>query len=224
MAERHFVGYVPPFGEKVPGVYQYTHLETGKVYIGSTVNGYGRFIQHTSALERGDHPNRKFQKAFDQSPLFEVEFSRLPDSAAGDDPLLTVRKMEQKLIDKMDRSKLLNLATDVFSSGLGRSPSAETREKIAKAMTGRYVSEETRRKRAISQTGFRHTEEMKRQLSEMKADVSRPVMICGTVYSTAKDAAKALGFKSKHTVRNRCNSDRYPDHIYVDNLGQSPTL
>ena len=60
-----FVGHVQnKKSDKEAGVYFYKQFGTGKTYIGSTIDSYGRHVSHTSSLKRGAHVNRKFQRAF----------------------------------------------------------------------------------------------------------------------------------------------------------------
>lgn len=222
--EPTFIGYVPPPGSKEAGVYIYTQLDTGKTYIGSTVNGYGRFIQHTSALARNGHCNHKLQKAFNESPYFQVEFVKLSEPCKEEDKLLAVRNIEQAMIDRFEpKSNLLNIAKDVFAVGTAISPSAETRAKLSVAMKGRHVSQETRQRVAQALQGRKHTEERRQAISDAKP--GRAVSIKGVVYKNAEEAAPHIGLGSRAAVRVRLNSKNFPDHFYIDTMeGNSPSL
>lgn len=209
--ECSFAGYVPPHGSKEAGVYFYVQEGTGLTYIGSTVNAYGRYMQHSSALKRGDHTNVKFQKAFDSHPHFDVHFAKLHEELPPNQTIHQVRLMEQAAIDAFDhKSKLLNIATDTFACGANRSPSPETREKIRQAMLGRVVSTETRQRR--SQTLMGHScsddtrekirqarlksENIESSINNLKRATERkcvPIAAGDVVYKSMKDAAEVHG-------------------------------
>lgn len=238
-----YIGYVPPASTKEPGVYFYKQLDTGKTYIGSTVDAYGRFIQHSSSLTRNDHSNHKFQKAFNESPYFEIDFCRIPDHLKNEDPLLTVRKMEQQFIDDFEpKSKLLNIAKDVFANGTAISPSAETRAKISASSMGRIVTQETRDRQSASLKGRiisqeardkvslalkgRKQDEARRALSK-KAGMTRatPVKVGDTIYESLKAAGDAFDIDSK-SVKKRIKSKNFNEWSYSENntLGSGPSL
>lgn len=221
-----FVGHIPARkADAQAGVYLYKQVGTGKIYVGSTVNSYGRHICHTSALKRGSHVNRKFQKAFDENPHFEVHFSELRDAdhMTSDEKIRAVRTMEQAALDGYeDKSKLLNLSTDAFATGANRSVSEETREKIRQSMIGRYVSEETRRKRSQTLMGHKCTDETRQKIRQSRlteeslklsmahlkkaSEVNqRPVFIDGVYYASLTKAANSLSLPVS-TTRKRIYS------------------
>lgn len=219
----NFLGCVSPPNSKVPCIYRYTQIDTGKTYIGSTVNNYGRFIAHTSALARGDHPNKKFQEAYNESPYFEIELIRVPAHRKDEDTIKVIREYEQLLIDDFkDKSKLLNIATDTTATQRGYVPSQETRDKLSKAMTGRFVSEETRRKHALDATGKKFSEETKAKIREKSLEPERiaiaienakkgtevnkvPVIIDGVQFSSIREAADSVGIYGS-SLKKRINS------------------
>jgi len=51
----------------VCGIYRMTNTQTGKFYIGSSVDIRGRWYKHLSHLRRGIHANAHLQAAFTQS-------------------------------------------------------------------------------------------------------------------------------------------------------------
>lgn len=61
------VAYPPTFGktsDRVSGVYSITHGPSGKTYIGSSCRIFKRWYQHYLALEKGEHANLHFQRAW----------------------------------------------------------------------------------------------------------------------------------------------------------------
>jgi len=242
--KKTFVGYIPPSGTKEAGVYIYRHLETGKIYIGSTVDAYGRFIQHTSALARGDHINREFQKAYDKSPYFEVSFSKLHPEKTNMDPLLMVRHYEQTLIDAYAGDpRLMNVAKDVFACGSAISPTQETREKISIAMKGRHVSEETKRRRSQSLMGHVVSDETKEKIRQSKLGRvqteehrakskmaamtnARSVIVDGVEYPSVTDAGRAFGIKPNSAIKRIASKNpEFSGWNYADPYaGHSPSI
>jgi hypothetical protein len=60
------------------GIYKITHKETGKIYIGETINLNERLSKHNSALKHQSHGNHLLQEAFDNGgqdfdEIFEFE-------------------------------------------------------------------------------------------------------------------------------------------------------
>lgn len=232
----YFLGYVSPPGSKVPCIYRFTQIGTDKTYIGSTVNNYGRFITHTSALARGEHFNKKFQEAYNESPYFEIEFIRVPEHRKGEDTIKVIREYEQLLIDEFkDKSKLLNIATDTLATQRGYVPSQETRDKISRSLMGRPVSEETRRKHALDATGRKMSEEAKAKIREKSLEPERiaiaienakkateairvPVMIGEVKFPSIKEAADSVDVCAS-SLRKRINSSNplFAEYKYADN-------
>lgn len=214
-----FVGYLPRFGEKEAGVYFMEHLDSGKLYVGSTVNLYGRLVKHTSALKRGEHVNKKLQNAFNESPHFEIRFARLPTDVGDKDVQQAVREQEQVVLNNhRNNPKLLNIATDAFACGAGVNASEETRAKISAAMKGRYVSPETRQRRSESLKGHICSEETKEKIRQAKVGIkqspeqvekskaaamlrARPVQVGDVIYPTVKDAAEAHGIAANSACK-----------------------
>jgi group I intron endonuclease len=50
----------------VSGVYEIRHVESGKVYIGSSVNVRARWRQHRSDLRMGRHHSRRLQRSWNE--------------------------------------------------------------------------------------------------------------------------------------------------------------
>lgn len=228
-----YLGYVPEAGTKEAGVYMYKQITTGKTYIGSTVNAYGRFIAHSAALSRNEHVNFKLQRAFNESPFFEIDFCKLPDSFKDEDPIIAVRKMEQSFINNFEpKSKLLNIAKDVFACGTAISPSIETRAKISASSKGRIVTQETRDRQSIALKGRVLSEETKAKISQSHTgkiqDEARralslaavmvnatPVKVGDVIYETAKAAGKANGIFGSSVVK-RIKSKNFSDWSYIN--------
>lgn len=227
-----FTGHVPRFGEKEPGVYFLEQLDTGKLYIGSTVNMYGRYIQHTSALKRGEHANRKLQRAFDKSPFFEMRVAKLHEVPPGKTAIEAVREQEQAVLDSYRGDpRLLNIATDAFASGTRAEISEETRSKLSVAMTGRFVSDETRKRQSEALKGHICTEETKEKIRQSKLGKTQsperaakskaaamvravPVQVGENFFESITAAAEAHDI-GQSTARKRIKSQYFDDWKYA---------
>ena len=62
--------------------------------------------------------------------------------------------------------------------------------------------------------GVKHTETRRKNVSDSMTKYS--IEVDGVVYKNAKDAAEALGLKSKGAVRNRCLSPNYPNYSRLE--------
>lgn len=242
-----FGGFIPPHGTKIPGVYFYVQEGTGRTYIGSTVNAYGRFVQHTSALKRGIHPNVNFQRAFDEHPHFDVHFARLHDELPPNETIHRVRVMEQTAIDGFDKPEmLLNIASDTFACGANRSPSVETRDKISKSLTGRVVSETTRQRQSESLLGHVCSDDTREKIRRSRftpdnitssiANLNKAitancqrVSVGDRTYGSLKEAAEAHGLAATSVKKRILSSNpNFADWQFVGNnptqLGNSPSI
>lgn len=207
-----FSGDIPKPTDNVPGTYSYTQSNTGLTYLGSTVNNYRRFICHTSALCRGTHGNRQFQRSFNADPNFEYRFDPIELMETVTATLLKVRQIEAERIDKFeDKTKLLNLSLDPFATGRLEEVSEETRRKISEKMKGRVVSAETRLRQSVAASKHRHSDESKEKMSINSSRV--PVFVDGVEYRNAVVAAKALGLPSKGAINARCLSPNFPNYV-----------
>lgn len=171
---------IPP---SIPGIYKITCTATGKIYIGSAKNLRMRWGQHWAGLTVNTHENAHLQNAWNKHGsiafVFEVlELVMFPEYLV---------EREQHYIDSLRpyiRSIGFNM-TRAAGSTLGRvcdpqtrqkigakarlrSPSAETREKLRKAMQGRQFTPEHRKK--IAESNHRRTlsQETRQKISAAK--------------------------------------------------------
>lgn len=214
LTKETFIGDIPASGQTEPGVYLFAQPSSGKFYVGSTVNMYHRFIVHTSALERGEHGNRKLQRAFNKDPRFIVQFQPIPDRERHGDIIKKLREAEQTVIDRFQGNpNLLNIAKDTVAIGKGYSPTEETRAKIAQSLRGRSVSVETRQRRSESMLGVKHTDERRHNVALGRNKLS--VKVGDKLYLNTREAARAMGFKGHSAITHRCESDKFPEFSFV---------
>lgn len=131
-----------------PCLYQIKNLLNTKVYIGSTVDRYRRFVQHRYLLNANKHHCRHLQLAWNKYGADSFEFSIIKDCSL-DDRL----QDETELLKSHDRKLLYNTALDARSPQLGVPRSIETKTKIGIASKERVrkpFSSEVRNKMRLS--------------------------------------------------------------------------
>lgn len=127
------------------GIYRIT-VDRGdkppKYYIGQAVKFRPRWLKHLSTLKRGAHDNSHLQRAFDKYGPSEISFQVVLVCSA-DQELLAL--YEQLVLDSHPDEGIYNIHRECVTSPLGRVISAETRAKIAAAVTGTKWSLEARK-------------------------------------------------------------------------------
>lgn len=143
-------------------VYAIRNIVDGRVYIGGSNQIRKREVKHLSLLRRGKHPNQHLQDAYNLYGKENMHFVILEECSAEN-----LRQREQWWLDHT-----LNKYNMVLKSSggppLGRTPSAETKEKIASAQRGKPRkpwSEESRRKISEAMKGRVFTPEWKAKIS-----------------------------------------------------------
>jgi len=157
----------------VPGVYAITCMVSGKAYIGSTSNPiHLRWRTHKCDLRAGKAHNTHLQSAWDKYGEEAFEFSILENI---DCPSLMFEH-EQAWIDmaRMDGITLYNQNLVVeIPYWLGRTHTAETRQKISVAHTDRVHTEKSRQNMSQALLGNTHRQGQKRSAGEIaKASAS----------------------------------------------------
>jgi predicted GIY-YIG superfamily endonuclease len=157
-----------------PGAYCITHVETGKVYIGSTGNLATRVSGNLGALKRNKHKNNNLQKVFNDDSTVEVlvkPTATLTDAVA----------LEQQLVNEFKDTKYLcNIGiTDVARPQLGVEGQTRT----------------TKHKEQISEKNrlYAKTPEGRQHILERTEKRSRKVIIDGITYPSQNEAARVLG-------------------------------
>jgi group I intron endonuclease len=124
---------------KVAGVYTITH-DSGKLYVGSSVDVRRRWQAHRRDLRRTSHPNRHLQAAWSKHGESAFTFAVVEECA----PELLIER-EQWWIDTLRpfRGRGFNLSPSAYSlRGFTFSP--EQRAKVSAALTGKPKSPEHR--------------------------------------------------------------------------------
>jgi group I intron endonuclease len=166
------------------GIYKIRNIETGKVYIGSSINLKKRVSKHKTELKTGRHHSQKLQRAWDKYGAQAFEFFVL--EMASNDELI---EREQYWLDHFDcANDGYNILPTAGSSsgyklteehrrkiGAGNAGKVRTdamREKLSIAHMGHSTSVETRAKMGAAATGhsrgrgYKHTAEALKKISE----------------------------------------------------------
>ena len=193
---------------KVCGVYKITNNETGKFYIGSSIDIYQRWHAHKSKLKRGVHCNQHLQNSWNKYGeevfLFEILFQ------VDEESLL---REEQRVIDETDccnRKIGFNKAYITTAPFKGHRHSPETIEKCRKASKKRKTTEETRRRISIANKGTRHSEETRKKMSEAKKG---QVPACVYQPVSPETRKKLSDFAKTRTGHKNPNSRLTPEQI-----------
>lgn len=97
--------YIPLKGDLVmqSGIYKITCRETGKIYVGGSVNMRSRFCVHKSDLKRGKHGNPHMKKMYEKYGVENFIFSVIEICEKG-----KIKEREQFWIDKLQSYKMEN--------------------------------------------------------------------------------------------------------------------
>lgn len=154
------------------GVYAILNKENGKMYIGSSINIPGRFIDHRKYLRKGNHGNKIFQN--DWNIYGEHNFE-----------LIILEYVEKNLIEReqywieKNRGNLYNISQNATTLGvkhseesnkkkgknnpwLGRKHTKETRQKISKTLSNGMLKGENN-----PMFGKKHSNETKQKLRKL---------------------------------------------------------
>jgi len=156
------------------GVYAIVNAETGRAYIGKSINLNRRKNDHFSKLRRGAHGNNHLQASFmrhgEETFLWFVLELCAPEVAI---------LRENYYLDKhraLAAGGVYNQVGPAEAPALGRTGWRHTPEAIEKmrAKAGHPQSPETREKLRNRHLGTTHTDGAKRKMSEQRAGKSRP--------------------------------------------------
>lgn len=113
------------------GVYCIENIQTGKKYIGQSVNITRRIKRHTLELAKGCHSNTHLQNAWNRYGEDSFEFKILIYCEP-----FELTKYEQFFVDLYTPEKLYNIRIECVNSPLGTKYTEETRKKISIARSG----------------------------------------------------------------------------------------
>jgi len=153
------------------GIYCWKHIQSGKRYIGQSIDVLKRLFSHKTLLNNGRHYNNHLQYAWSKYGETSFEFSVIEYCPK---EILDWREAEWiESLKSMDSNFGYNLASGGSS---GKCVSEETKKKqselrkglltgIRNGMFGKKHSEESKRKISQNRKGIPTSEETKRKLS-----------------------------------------------------------
>lgn len=144
-----------PYPVNASGIYKIVDVETGRFYIGSSVNIEKRWHQHRGRLSRGTHPNPILQAIWSKSQdRLHIETIQFCEPIK--DELL---RAEQAFLDEagVGSNRLCMNVLSVAGSHLGRKRSELTCARLSVANTGKHPSLETRAKQRAAKLNKKQT-------------------------------------------------------------------
>lgn len=146
--------------EIISGVYKIVNLKNNKIYIGSSVNVYERWIAHKYHLRLGIHTNIYLQRTYNKYGIESLQFDIIEECGK---EKLTER--EQYWIDYYGGLGSANLYNMKEPEG-EHTVLPEVSNKISQKLKGRKLSQEIIQKQVIGRKGYKHSDETKRKIGE----------------------------------------------------------
>lgn len=149
---------------KICGIYRITHKESGKSYVGLSVDIYARWKQHKSFARTG----RK-------SAIYSALSKYGVDAFTFD----VIEECDKNSLEERERHWIAELNTVengynlTFGGESNKDVSQSTRQKMSLAQTGKKQSEETRQKRAEKLRGIKRTAEQNAAKSALMRGVGK---------------------------------------------------
>lgn len=207
-----------------PAAYEITHVASGKMYVGSALDFFGRMRVHKSSLRLNRHSNADLQAAFNIDP--EIEFS-----VTFYDTREEAYDHEQALLDEHhSKGELFNVAVNARSTNkdnevikaylrelkTGTTHTEETKAKMSAARKGVAKPPRTQEhidKLAAARTGCKHSEEAIAKL-RASAPTSKPVSIDGVIYPSISEASRSLPMDYRK-IKRRIKSTKHKTWLYA---------
>jgi len=183
----------------IAGVYSICCTSNGALYVGSSINLYGRLNRHLQALRNGDHQNKRMQGCWNKygEASFKIEIL----TACHVDKLL---EEEQNWIDKLEPclngKKIVAISPEDlsrFTRGTKRGPmSDEARRNMSLAKLGKPrktpITEEAkmRMSEAAKRRGMNMSAESRRKAAESRRGKKRGPMSDETRAKMSESAKK----------------------------------
>lgn len=151
---------------KESGIYEIVNIDTGKKYIGSSVDLKRRLHEHEYRLKNGKHRNEHLQNAWNKYGADSFKFNVLE---VCDKDIIRIR--EKEYFQKHNWDDLYNIDPNPELNGI--TITDEVRQKLSEANKGKNSpfygkkhSDETIHKMSEAKKGKKHSEETIRKLSE----------------------------------------------------------
>ena len=112
---------------RLSGVYQITHLPSGKFYIGESIDIFSRWASHHTSLALGRHSSPQFQILWDSSTPLEWSWT-----------ILTIFSKTQFRLDSGLKGKKLELGFKTQLRILERAKMGESNKELALNKNNKY--------------------------------------------------------------------------------------
>ncbi len=140
------------------GIYLIINTETGRMYVGSSIDIELRFYMHCHYLSSNEHANYRLQRAWNFYGADAFHFCIVEECNKED-----LLKIEQLWIDATERKYNIN---PIAGNTLGRKHSEATIEKIRKSKIGLKYSKESSLKKSLAIKGRPKTLEHKLKIGK----------------------------------------------------------
>jgi group I intron endonuclease len=195
---------------KLSGIYKWTHKESSKSYIGSSINLGQRFASYfnynwiSGQAKHSIICKSLLKYGYSEFSLEILEYCNKEDTI----------KREQFYIDSLKPEyNILKIA----GSRLGSKHSKSVKDKIKLALTGRSTSDFTKSKQRAIRLGFRHSNETKAKLKEHLTNLNTKILAkkkgikvsvldletkITSEYNSIRKAAKEMGSHANSLLRH----------------------
>jgi group I intron endonuclease len=177
------------------GIYVIQCNQTGKCYVGSSVNLYTRQSQHLHRLRRGSHPNAKLQNAW--AKYGELAFQFMVLELVGEEKLLSQEGFHIERLSAVQQG--YNISSTPGRGRAGMSHSAEALARMSEAQTGKVISAAHRESLSAAFKNRSFSDETRAKISAAKmgkarapfSEMARKNMSAGATGRALSDSAKA---------------------------------
>lgn len=183
------------------GIYRIFHVESGKSYVGQSINAERRISVHFKGLKSGKHTNEHLQRAYCLygADTFKSEILQICSQES-------LTQQEQFWMDFYRQTVGLYNFTPAAGSVAGFKFSDESRQKLSKSLKGN--------RNGINSKGFlgkSHTEKSRELIAQKH---KKPLFYNGIYYEGINDAAAAQGVHRSTIVRHVL-SDKFKECYYA---------
>lgn len=158
---KSFAIYIP----KLPGIYKWTNKINGKVYIGKSVNLYGRIRSYPNHLNKTDKISRAFKKYGIENFLLEI-IETYPNRT----PFIEKYILERErfwIVFYRATDQQIGYNTVIFGTDMTGIPCSElTKARISAALTGKKRTDESRKRMSQKGKGRKLSESWKNSISK----------------------------------------------------------
>lgn len=156
--------------EKISGIYKIHNIVNNKMYIGSSIEIYGRWQDHKKELRHNYHTNKRLQHSWNKYGEDKFVFEIL-ENVGNKENLLDREQYWMNYYDSYNRDIGFNI-NPIASSQLGFKHSDESKRKMSESrkgekhhLYGKFHSDESKQKMSKSHTGKKHNDETKQKMS-----------------------------------------------------------